>query len=90
MRCDQHMGLTAAAKSVVESASCEPSMNFYQGMFDDEYPLHRYVFSDGRVLVEAVQAEPWSSGPCFFLALKDKNDEWVKESLWRNEEIERT
>lgn len=67
----------------------EDSGQRFTGMFDNEYTLTRYVFPDGRVLTEAVQADPWSSGPCFFLALKDETGAWVKESLWTEEEIER-
>ena len=66
----------------------EKSGESYIGMFDQEYALHKYTFPDGRVFYEAVQASPWSSGPCFFLALKDERGEWVGESLWSEEEIE--
>ncbi len=60
----------------------------FSGMFDgEEYPLHRYIFPDGRVLVESVQAAPWSSGPCIFLALKNEKGEWVPESLWLEDAI---
>lgn len=54
----------------------------------NDVPLHRYTFPDGRVLTEAVQAEPWSSGPVVFTALKDESGAWVPESLWTDEEIE--
>jgi hypothetical protein len=66
----------------------EPSGGLYVGMFEDEFPLYRYTFPDERTFFEAVQSDQWSSGPCFFLALKDENGEWVKESLWDEEEIE--
>jgi len=59
----------------------------FHGMFGESYPLNRYIFPDGRVLEEAIQAEPWSSGPCIFLALKEQG-EWVKASLWSDEEID--
>ena len=67
----------------------------YDGMFsymreDDEshdYPLFKHIFPDGRIYYEEVQESPWSSGPVFFLALKDEKGEWVKESLWSEEEI---
>ena len=51
--------------------------------------LFAYTFPDGRVLREEVQTEPWSSGPCYLLALKDEQGNWVPESLWTEEEIER-
>lgn len=50
--------------------------------------LHRYTLSDGKVYVEFVQAEPWHSGPCYFIALKDRHGNVVPESLWTDEEIE--
>ena len=59
----------------------------FQGMFETEHPLNRYTFPDGRVFQEFVQAEPWSSGPCFFLALKDGEGREVLESLWSDEDI---
>lgn len=65
----------------------EDSGMSYTGMFEQKYELSRYIFPDGRVLTEAVQANPWSSGPVFFLALKDEKGEWVKESLWSEEDI---
>jgi len=60
-----------------------------RGMFDD-YQVNEYtVFETGRKYVEFVQAKPWSSGPMFFLALKDAaTGEVVKESLWADDEIE--
>lgn len=50
--------------------------------------LHKHTLPDGRVLREEVQANPWSSGPCYFVALKDEAGNWVPESLWTDEEIE--
>lgn len=55
----------------------------FVGMFQDEYPLHRYIFDDGSDYEEYVQAEPWSSGPCFFLALRHySTKEPLPNSLW--------
>jgi hypothetical protein len=51
--------------------------------------LHRYTMADGRVLVEYVQAAPWSSGPVYHIALKDeKTGKPVANSLWTQEEID--
>lgn len=47
----------------------EESGEYFTGMFEEDYPLHKYTFPDGSVYYEMVQADPWSSGPCFFLAL---------------------
>lgn len=51
--------------------------------------LHKYTLPDGQKYVEYVQACPWSSGPCYFIALKDKHGKPVPESLWTDEEIAR-
>lgn len=59
----------------------------YCGMFDNEYALSRYILRDGRVYYEYVQAEPWDSGPMFFVALRDEEGQPVPESLWSEEEI---
>lgn len=48
--------------------------------------LHRYTFPDGRVYEEYVQVTPWSGGPCYFIALKDKNGVPVPKSLWSDDE----
>ncbi|MDP3726339.1 MAG: hypothetical protein Q8R36_04045 [bacterium] len=66
----------------------EQSLSSYSGMFGDKYPLHDYIFPDGRVYSERVQAEPWSSGPVIFLALQDEDGNWVRKSLWAKKAIE--
>mgnify|MGYP001596298827 CR=1 FL=1 len=66
----------------------EESGESYSGMFGDEYPLHKYIFHDGRMFFERVQASPWSSGPVFFFALQDESGSWVEESLWPAKEID--
>jgi hypothetical protein len=70
------------------SVKTEKSGRFYQGMCGDKYSLDKYTLPDGRVMFEAVQDEPWSSGPVFFLALQDENGKWIPESLWTEEEIQ--
>jgi len=54
----------------------------------DSHDLTRYILPNGDVYEEFEQASPWSSGPCMFLALKDKNGDVVKESIWTDQEIE--
>jgi len=49
--------------------------------------LHRYTLPDGRVYVEYIQADPWSSGPCYFIALKNQKGNVVSQSLWTEEEL---
>jgi hypothetical protein len=60
------------------------------GMFGEEIQsIREHTTRDGRILIDYVQAEPWSSGPCIFLALKWKDtDEPIKESLWDEEIID--
>jgi hypothetical protein len=56
----------------------------YMGMFSDTYSLRRHFLKDGRTADEFLQAEPWSSGPCFFLGLKVSDGttfEWPQESI---------
>jgi hypothetical protein len=68
----------------------ENSGRWYYGMFpDEEYPLLRYRLPDGNWLYEAVQADPWSAGPCIFLALRDgaPDGPWLPETLWSDQEI---
>lgn len=69
------------------SVKKEKSGEFFYGMFDDEYPLYKYTFPDGKVYFEKLQAAPWSSGPVHFLALQDEDGKWVPESLWSAEDI---
>jgi len=59
----------------------------YKGMFGDEYPLQEYTLKDGTKVKEIVQADPWSSGPIFFLCLEDQKGEHLFE--WPQEAIDR-
>jgi len=54
------------------SVKKEDSGKIYLGMFQDKYPLSKYTAPDGKVYFGAVQDSSWSSGPMFFLALKDE------------------
>jgi len=71
--CGEPLGLTFKRE---EHAS-------YFGMFEDEYPLWSYTLRNGSTVREIVQAEPWSSGPVFFLCLVMEDDtrlgEWSEE-----------
>lgn len=49
--------------------------------------LHRYTLPGGEQYTEYVQATPWSGGPCYFIALKDKHGNPVPESLWTDAEL---
>lgn len=52
-----------------------------------ELSLYKYIFPDGQVYREEVQENKQAGLNCFFLALKNGQDEWVKESLWSDSEI---
>lgn len=59
----------------------------HTGMFDDGPELYKYRLKDGRWVFEYVQAVPWSSGPCIFLALQDEAKQPLPQSLWSEDEI---
>ena len=68
-----------------DNTKCEVFQEF-EGAWN-KMELNKYIFPDGTEYFEYIQAEPWSSGPCYFLALKDRNGNIVQESLWTEEEI---
>ena len=71
--------------SSIEKEEC----GYIEGAWNDHVAsLLKYTFPNGKTYQEAVQAEPWSSGPCYFVALKDETGNWVPESLWSPQEIE--
>jgi hypothetical protein len=49
--------------------------------------LHRYTLPHGEVYEEFVQATPWSGGPCYHIALRDRTGKVVANSLWSEEEL---
>lgn len=51
--------------------------------------LYRYTMPNGEVYEEYVQADPWSGGPCYFIALMDRHGRAVPNSLWTDDEIAR-
>lgn len=69
----------------------EEEYDSVEGMFGelgDIYPLYKHTLKDGSVVYEYVQACPWSSGPCIFIALRREDGTPIEESLWSNKEIE--
>lgn len=50
--------------------------------------LHRYTMPNGKVYEEYIQAEPWSSGPCYFIALKNAKGKPVTQSLWSQHDLD--
>jgi hypothetical protein len=99
MRCDQHFGLPKEAleflaeneKTLPICTCCKrpfplelEQIGTYTGMFCDKFPLYRHFLTDGKVADEFLQADPWSSGPCFFIGLKVSNGEifeWPQETI---------
>ena len=100
MRCDQSWGLCPNAEVFLEKNElpiekcpcCRrdfpkklETIGHYEGMFEQEYPLHRHTLKDGRFADEFLQADPWSSGPVAFLGLRVSDG---SEILWTDDEIE--
>jgi hypothetical protein len=73
---------------VYESDVKKEHYGWFDGMFGEEYPLYEYQLADGSILREAIQATPWSAGPCIFLGLQDDESKWLSESLWEQAEID--
>ena len=55
--------------------------------FYDIYPLMQYIVPDGVEYFEFIQSDPWDSGPSVFTALRDKDNNPIKETLWTEKEI---
>jgi hypothetical protein len=49
--------------------------------------LYRYTLPKGEVYEEFIQATPWSGGPCYHIALKDRRGNVVRQSLWTDDEL---
>ena len=105
MRCDQFMGLTPEAieflreNEVPENkcACCNRAfprtlikIDTFIGMFEDVYGLFRHFLKNGQFADEYLQAEPWSSGPCFFLGLQIHDDGILTQKFeWAQSEIDK-
>ncbi|MFQ6049923.1 MAG: hypothetical protein ACE5J0_02695 [Candidatus Paceibacterales bacterium] len=91
VREDWHPGLNEWARGFVSGPSVEKKESgetYLAGMLaDEECPLYKYIFPDGRVYFEKLQTTRFSAGPGFLLALQDKNGNWIPESLWTETEI---
>jgi hypothetical protein len=103
MRCTQYIGLTLEAEALLKPGKTCPTCGHTatrfeelpssghrkaRGMYDEEIPLGDFVMLDGNFAFEYVQASPWSGGPCIFTALKDKDGNWIQETLHSEEEID--
>jgi hypothetical protein len=58
----------------------------HQPWFDEPLHLKSYVLKNGQTVYEYVQEEPWSSGPCTFVALSysenNRDNNPVESTLW--------
>ena len=83
MRTDQYIGLSLRAKEFVKGMKILPYDKF-EGAFQNEFTLYEYFKWNKRKkrYHEIIQAEPWSSGPMFFITLKEKrNLDWTEEEI---------
>jgi hypothetical protein len=79
---------TVGPKDVYVSNVCVTSHDTIEGAYGGEYPLFQYTFDDGSEYFEHLQAEPWSSGPCYYLALRDSKGDPLPKTLWTDEELD--
>ena len=90
MQLDTFVGLNQRAGWIIQdAASTDPiGGGTYATAWSGDWELASYEMEDGTVYREHLQADPWTlSGPCYFLALINDEDEPVVESLWTEEEI---
>ena len=61
------------------------------GMMDDGPKLRRYHMKDDTFVYQVVQAIPWSSGPCIYLALSETEDTtgMIPETMWPQDIIDK-
>lgn len=64
------------------------SPELYEDSTGNKHILYEYHFPDGRRFIEAVQDERFLMEPILFRAIKDERGNWVKGSLWSEEEIQ--
>lgn len=77
-------------EDVLEHPYTTEKYKFHNPWYYEGCDLLIYRFKDGRVLESYVQAEPWSGGPCTFLALRDHvTKEPLAGTLWDEKLIDR-
>lgn len=95
MRCDQFLGLPESALEFLrvwrKKCTCcsqflpSPTViGYYVGMFEDKYPLTRYMLRNGITADEFLQEEQLSSGSMFFLGLRVSDGrvfQWTQEEI---------
>lgn len=100
IRCDQFVDLTIEANNFLNLHQISPEIcgcckrpypieheviGHFEGMFNEIFPLYRYILKDGRTADVFHQASPWSSGPVHHLGLRVSDG---TEFVWTEEEIE--
>jgi hypothetical protein len=107
MRCDQYIGLPPDAIAfLADNEAPDPVcphchrlmpvtrevIGHYDGMFETEYSLYRHTLTNGDYADEFMQADPWSSGPMFFIGLRVYRrgfaDQVFRTFEWSEEEID--
>lgn len=86
---DRWFGLNDGGhKAVTKAIVAVPYQSVYGSQSQHLAQLHMFVLPNGKRLMEEVQANPWSpEGPCWFTALRNQIGNWVRPSLWDEDEI---
>jgi len=89
------MGLSEKAVQFIQEQQLQSTTNDetpeqLEGMFGEPvWDIHYYYENGCLKYKDYVQAEPWSSGPCIFIALWDiEKDCPVNETLWDQSEVD--
>ena len=99
MRTTQFMGFTPRGEEFIKELKIKYAPIEYNnegqpvdviGMFGELIYLCWFYYEGTKLKYhEYIQADPWSSGPCIFMAIwDDENNCPVKETLWDEKEIE--
>jgi hypothetical protein len=90
MRFEQEHGINQWAKWLIDKLPATV-YDVQDGAFTPQLlHLRRFKIPFGPMVEEFVQAEPWSGGPCYFLALRlTETSQPIAESLWSDDEISR-
>jgi hypothetical protein len=84
-----YIGFTNQAYEKIIKSTKVKELETIFGMFGE--PINKtylYEDSDGKKFESFIQAEPWSSGPCTFMALRwADTKELINGCYWSEEEI---
>lgn len=92
VRTDQYIGLPPESVRLIQGLQRVQYNEIEKAFGGPPFPLWRYYNTKGECLYEEfLQATPWSSGPCYFIALR----EYVPNSIgptrvkWAVEDIDK-